>query len=414
MLTADLVRARRRDGALQLVALSPAARGRALELAAGYLDAARASEGRPRADFDRACAEVPVRVRERKLAAGLRKLVLDRCDFEVVVERDPAEVRAEVFGRAAAVRREGAGFDRDGVLASAAEALGMAKAEVEETLYADVRDAHVLARFEPISPEGLCAAYELGQAQAVLLRATRVTAEVWDRSPDTFRRLFRRIKFHRLLHRIERLDEGGYRIEISGPFSLFRQVTKYGLQLALVLPAIRACERWSIDANVRWGRDREPLSFALSGECRGGDDAPGGVLLPDEVRTLLERFAKRDTPWRARPCADVLELPGVGLCVPDLLFEHAETGARAYLEVLGYWSREAVWRRVELAEGGLAHPIVFAVSKRLRVSEEVLSGDLPAALVVYKGALSPAAIEARIAQVTGGDPSPSRDTERTS
>jgi predicted nuclease of restriction endonuclease-like RecB superfamily len=83
----------------------------------------------------------------------------------------------------------------------------------------------------------------------------------------------------------------------------------------------------------------------------------------------------------------------VGLCVPDLVFTHRDSGARVYLEVLGFWSRDAVWRRVELVERGLPHRILFAVSDRLRVSEAVLGGEAPGALYVYKGVMSARAVE---------------------
>jgi uncharacterized protein len=56
--------------------------------------------------------------------------------------------------------------------------------------------------------------------------------------------------------------------------------------------------------------------------------------------------------------------------------------------VLGYWSRDAVWKRVELCEKGLSQRIIFAVSSRLRVSEEVLGDTSASQLYVYKGALS--------------------------
>ena len=45
-------------------------------------------------------------------------------------------------------------------------------------------------------------------------------------------------------------------------------------------------------------------------------------------------------------------------------------------------------RRVELVESGLSHRILFAVSKHLRVSEEVLGDELPGALYVYKRVLN--------------------------
>ena len=53
----------------------------------------------------------------------------------------------------------------------------------------------------------------------------------------------------------------------------------------------------------------------------------------------------------------------------------ARDGARVHFELLGFWSREAVWRRVELVRAGLPHRILFAVSKGLRVGEAVLDDD---------------------------------------
>jgi hypothetical protein len=84
------------------------------------------------------------------------------------------------------------------------------------------------------------------------------------------------------------------------------------------------------------------------------------------------------------------------LCVPDLVFTHADSGECVYLEVLGFWSRPAVWRRVELVERGLPQRILFAVSQRLRVSEEALGDDVPGALFVYKRVLSARAILERV------------------
>ncbi|MFW6087690.1 MAG: DUF790 family protein, partial [Myxococcota bacterium] len=113
------MRVRRRGGELTLVPLNEATRARALEMAAAYLAAAHASVGRTREQLDRAWAAVPVGVRDRKLAAGLRKLLSDRCDFEVVAAKDPAELRREVFRRAARTRREGARVDASAVMAEA-------------------------------------------------------------------------------------------------------------------------------------------------------------------------------------------------------------------------------------------------------------------------------------------------------
>ena len=421
MLTADLVRARRRGDELSLAALDARARQAAGVLAQRYIELARAGIGSTRADFSDGCAQVPVAARDRKLAAGLRKLVEDRCEFESGAAQDPRALRAELFAAASSALRAApqvADFDRAAWLTRQAEQRGMTLPELERALYADLRGEQILCAFEELSAERLVQRYEAAQAQAVLLRAVGVVARVYCSEAYGYRQLFRKLKFLRLLHEIRPLaasaqfPQGGYEIGIDGPFSMFSQVTKYGLQLALALPAVQDCERFSVQAQVRWGQQRQPLRFRLQGgEPRGGAPAtsaartPGATqaALPDEVRSLLERLSALDSPWRVEACREILELRGLGVIVPDLLFVHARSGRKAYLEVLGYWSRDAVWKRVELVEQGLEQTILFAVSKRLRVSEQVLDQNLPGELYVYKNTMSAREILSRLERKHGGN-----------
>jgi hypothetical protein len=410
MLTADLVHVRRRGKALKVVALDEKQRARAVELATLYLTLARDHVGRSRAELEEAWAAVDVAPRERRLADGICKLVEDRCQLDPDATLDPEELRRDVFARAAHARRDGS-FDRAALLDGIARERGLDSAAVERALYNDLRAAHILHAVESISPARLVEEYDLAQAQAVLLRAVRVVVDVECRTPGAYRALFHKLKFLRLLHTIAP-HGAGYRIEIDGPFSLFESVTKYGLQLALALPAIRACDAFHLTAEVRWGKERAPLTFELGGKSSGAavDEPP---RLADEVARLLDDLRavadQGDTPWRAAPSTEILTLPGVGLCIPDLAFEHTRSGEIVYLEVLGFWSRDAVWRRVELVERGLPARILFAVSKHLRVSEAVLDDDAAGALYVYKRVMSARAILERIdalsARATRGRPS---------
>jgi uncharacterized protein len=219
------------------------------------------------------------------------------------------------------------------------------------------------------------------------------------------RDLFRQLKFRQLLHQSEREGETGLRLSIDGPMSLFESATKYGLQLALTLPALAAIGPFELQADVRWGKTREVLQFnyrskvapsqqtAASSE---GEAGPG----TDETRQLLADLASEDSPYSAASAATLVDLPGVGLCVPDITFvdrKHPER--RVHFEMLGYWSRAAVWRRVELAQAGLPEPIVFGVNQRLRVSEQVLDRKVPAALYVFRGQPSAKALLARVEEV---------------
>ncbi|MBN2529425.1 MAG: DUF790 family protein [Deltaproteobacteria bacterium] len=394
MLTANLVRAWRRGDRLFVRQMNRNELEEALEIAQAYIDIAMSHEGQSREDFDTRCAGVDIRVQDRKLAAGLLKLVHDRCVFEMFDDVDPVALREAVFRKASRKRQAAANtsdFNRDDILNAAGAELTISGETADSLLFCDLKDAHRLQSFESVSPAALVEIYQKSQGQAVLLKATRVTVVIQTDVATSLRRFFHKLKFLGLLHVITALPNGGYRIDIDGPFSMFRQGTKYGLKLASLVPALDECGTWKLDAQVIWGKEKQPLRFHMEGESQG-DSTPDEPRLADEVAVLLERFNKLGSEWNASPSTDVLELPGVGLCIPDLTFVHHSTGEVAYLEVMGFWSRDAVWKRVELVEAGLPQRIVFAFSSRLRVSEEVLGDDVPGALYVYKGVMNAARI----------------------
>ncbi len=420
MLTADLVRARPVDGQLRLTALTKPARERALAIGGDYLALARELRGEQRETFDARLADREVSPRDRRLADGLAKLVRDRCRFEMAAEADPVALRRAVFLEASQRRRSAPvseDFQPELVAAEVGAGFDLEPEQVYEALYADLKGAHRLVSFEDLSPEALLDLYERGQVQAVLLKATRLRVWLPKRAGTTaaFRGLFRKLKFLRLLHSIRRVqgdEEGrapeagpGYLLEIDGPYSLFGSVTKYGLQLALLVPALDAFGAWRLEADLVWGHDKRLLSFAAEGPL-GRSDAPPkrrrSEPLPEDAEHLVEAFRRLDTPWKVRRAADLLDLPGVGLSVPDLVFTDEVSGDRVFLELMGFWSRDAVWKRIELVEAGLPARILFAVSERLRVSEAVLDPEAPGALYVFKGVMNARRVLEKLEGLRGG------------
>jgi len=398
VLTADLVRVRKKGTELTVSELSSKARPRAVALASSFLSLAEAAIGASRADLDEAFAQVEVAANEHKLALGLRKLVEDRIEFEVAADLEPRALRRELFELAASERKllsDAEPWDRDAFLAREASARNLSPPALLRALYADLRAAQVILAVRAPTAEQLVDSYDLAQKQAVLLRAVDLIADVRCADPYAYRQLFRKLKFFRLMHRIEPRVDGGYRIFIDGPFSLFTASTKYGLELALSLPSLLSCDEHTISATLRWGKERTPLTFKLEGKNRRAREHEE-PRLPDEVEAFLSRFRALESDWQASVSSDILQVPGAGLCVPDLRFVSQSTGEVAYLEVLGYWSRDAVWKRVELVERGLQERVLFAVSSRLRVSEEALGDDVPGSLYVYKGTLSPREVLRRL------------------
>jgi predicted nuclease of restriction endonuclease-like RecB superfamily len=407
VLTADLVGARRRGDELRLIAADPRRRTRIEALAAAFGEVARAHVGSTRQQLEDALDECTAADEapnaERRLVAAVRKLVADGCAFEEPDADAAAALRREIFRRAAAERRSASPsrpFDRDALLEAAARERGTTAEALAAGLDADRPARQRLVSVAGRRPAALAAGFELAEAQAVLLRATRITANVRARDAATYRALFRTLKFQRLFATITATGDGGYTIALDGPLSLFQGSTRYGLQLGLALPAIAACDVWSIEADVRWGGDRRPLRFRIGGGAVA-TDAADPPPLPDELAAFVTAFEKLDSGWRIDHAPAVLDLPGVGVCVPDLAFVRAGDGARVHFELLGFWSREAVWRRVDLIRAGLPHRILFAVSKNLRVGEAVLDETPTAALYVFTRVIGAKQVLDRIEQIAG-------------
>lgn len=433
MLSPDHVVARRRGKELQLTGLGGPRGERALRLAESLLAIAEESVGATREDFGRGAGAIPIEGADGKLADGLRKLVEDACEFTQPEGIAPQELRSELFLAASAARRdadEAAPFQPDEFATAFAAARDLNAADVTESLYADLKGSHTLTAPPRLKPQALLERYELAQRQAVLIRASKVIADVRCADAYGYRALFRKLKFRRLLFKITPLPkpeakpkaerdvkgagagggDSGYRIEIDGPFSLFESVTKYGLQLALLLPELEKCEALRLKAELRWGKRRERLEYTH--ESRGARSAVGESgadakrlrrkpALSDDLVDLIRGFESLGADWDVKPAMDIVALPGVGLCVPDLAFTRSD-GKRVLFELMGFWSRDAVWKRVELAKAGLPTPILFAVSSRLRVSEAVLDDEDPGALIVFKGVLRPNAVLEHLERLADG------------
>lgn len=395
MLTADLVRARKKGGELILSKLTPKLRERALELAEEYIGLFLHAEGERERELREAIDGVPVGARERKLALGLIKLLFDRAEFGGPTDLDPPTLRREIFEASAAARLSDEGFDREAILDAFAAKYETTPERIEDALFGDLKEEQRLLRFDRIGPESLLREYELASAQGVLLRAESIEVRAEAKSQTAFRQLFRKLKFHRLLHRIERAPYG-YRIFIDGPLSLFQSSTRYGLRLALILPALRQMDRFELIARVRWGSERERLVFTLEEEREVSPREDGAPVLPEEVTELYEAMKKREGRFGVELSDEIFDIPGVGVLLPDLRFNDRDTGEVVYFEAMGYWSREAVFKRIDFVESGFDQKILFAVPERLRVSEDVLPDSRPAALLVYKSKLMPRRVEAAL------------------
>jgi predicted nuclease of restriction endonuclease-like RecB superfamily len=368
------------------------------------LEVFRGQVGRTRGELEEEVREVAGSDPAQIVHQGLAKLLEDRCEFEVVAGHPPEGLREAVFSAAAARRTALASsgrqpletFDRAAVLRQVAAELTLTPEAVEQGLFADLKSEQRLIRFKDISGERLLHRYNVALDQAVLLRSTRVHVRIRGEPPTRYRQLFRQVKFHRLVCEVEQLEPDGYQFHLDGPLSLFSATQKYGLQLALFLPAVLLCRDFDLSADVRWGPQRREKQFTLT-----PDDglvshyADSGMYVPPELAMFVELFRKRITDWEISEEADVFPL-GDGFWVPDFRLRHRAMNRCVHLEVLGFWRKASAERHLERLRRHAPEPFLLAVSDQLHVDDAELEG-LPAGIHRFRQMPLPDEV-ARLAQ----------------
>jgi hypothetical protein len=387
VLTADLVRASVRGGLIEPRYIDPG-KPETLALAEALLATFRAHVRRPRGELERELKEILGTGTAFLLHRGLAKLLLDRSEFATAAAVEPEALRAAAFAAAAARHRSAplAPFDRASVLAEAAASLGIAPEDCERSLYADLREEEILETFKECTAEWILHRYNLALAQAVLFRASALEVEVPPQSAALYRQLFRQVKFCQLLYRVEGAAASGYRLRLDGPLSLFKLSQRYGVQMANFLPSLLHLEGWKLEASVVWGPERKERTFRLTPATglRPPRHAPG-QWQPEEMRWLLEEFPKLESGWEISADAEIADLGGRGVLVPDYVFRHRSTGRVVLLEVFGFWRRGALESRLALLREHGPRNLILAISRELHAGEEDLAG-LPAEVYVFRSA----------------------------
>jgi predicted nuclease of restriction endonuclease-like RecB superfamily len=358
----------------------------ALVLAEQMIELFRNQEGRTRGELEEDLDETFGDESSTLVHQGLAKLLEDRCDFETVAGHPPDELRAAVFHAATLYRQSPqdavavpVAFDRAAVLQGVAGQLGLSVEQVERGLFADLKSEAKLIKFNPISPERLLERYNVALAQAILLKAIRVHVTIHNEPPARYRQLLRQIKFHRLMCEMEHAGERSWTLHLDGPMSLFSATQKYGLQLALFLPAVLLCKDFELRAELRWGPQKKPKTFLLTHKDRLVPHVQdSGMWVPPELQLFVESFRKRIADWELREETEVYPLGG-GFWVPDFRLVHRKTGKTVLLEVLGFWRKSSAEKHLQYLKRYAREPFLLAVSDQLHIDETNLD-DLPAGI----------------------------------
>ncbi len=348
MLPKELLRYRIESGQIRPAFLDTAS-PRYIRLASDLIAAFDKQVGNMQVELEEAVEKYAAGRTDHRIVRGLAHVITSFAEFDAPTA-DSVKLRSAVFERAAegwpVIRNNAAPTetDRHSVLEAVGAEFGLPVAQLEEGLYADLPERRRLIRVTaPREPGALIARYNMELARGLLYWAERLTVDIEDSPQD----VFRYIKLCRLMHTITRLERG-YRIELDGPLSLLRGTRRYGLKMAVFLPALALCRKWRMEAVIVKAGER--LIFSL-------DDKSG----------LVSHF-RRSGAWSLARADAVIPVERNQVMIPDFTLRDG-SGREVYLEIVGFWTPEYLSRKIEKVRAARLDNLILAVSKRLALSE---------------------------------------------
>jgi predicted nuclease of restriction endonuclease-like RecB superfamily len=327
-----------------------------------------------------------------RILRGFIKLLFDRTEFDISSIAEPFEIRQKVFLKA----REFQPIlpdskEREKVLKSVAKSYIVEKDEVLKNLYADLPAKQKLISFDEFSPEDLINRYNLAQAQAILYRCLEMKIWITPSNAANYRAVFGAIKHFGLIHSISGNQKRGYEITLTGAASLFNRSQKYGIQMAVFLPALLLCENWRFSAEISEKKGAN-LFYELSHEnnklnsCYFDDPEFDNPI----IEKLKTDWEKSSTEWTLKENREVLDL-GKTAFVPDFVLISPDK-EKVFLDVMGFWTPKSLKKRLEEFEKTNFTKYIIAVSQELRGTREemIFKSDN---VIFFKSVIRPLLLE---------------------
>ncbi|MEO0866929.1 MAG: DUF790 family protein [Cyanobacteria bacterium J06642_11] len=321
--------------------------------------------------------------------------------FEIVSPLEPQDLRQRVFALAAAKAPspEAAQKHLETLARQLTQALekDVEPIHIQQGLYADLKENRILTQFDAPTPEALIHRYNLSQVQGIFYRASHVVLNLHRNDPGEYKLMFRYLKLFRLMAYIEGEADQGFTITIDGPASLFKASTRYGLDIAKLVPAILHVSRWHLSATLQWKdsytKNRSEKSYTLDSDCPLVSHYPPGKPYDSMLEAAFaERWdglvQKGKTQWQLEREVDLIPIPG-SVMIPDFRFVHPD--GRVYLlEIVGYWRPEYLRKKFAQVQKANCQNLILAISERLNLAKAGVDvNNVPAQVVWFKDKLQP-------------------------
>jgi predicted nuclease of restriction endonuclease-like RecB superfamily len=305
-----------------------------------------------------------------RILRGFIKLLIDRSEFETASVAEPSEIRQKVFleaGKFQPVLPDSK--QKKEVLKTVADEFQTDAETIISSLYADLSAQQKLISFETIAPPDLLDRYNLAQAQALLYKSVEMKILAAPSDAANYRSIFGWIKHFGLIHTIAGNAANGYEITLTGAASLFNRSQKYGIRMAVFLPALLLCADWKMSAEIAQKAGGN-LFYELSSQQTELNscyfDEP--EYKNADIEKLKKNWEKSAADWELQENREVVDL-GRTAFVPDFVLV-ARNGAKIYLDVMGFWTPKSLKKRLEEFQAANFQKFIFAASQELRGSRE--------------------------------------------
>jgi predicted nuclease of restriction endonuclease-like RecB superfamily len=313
--------------------------------------------------------------KDLKLAKGLNKLILDRCEFSVPSELDYQTERRAIFVRSAELIRNGNYPDYEDF---ADKIKNSSNAQfIENGIYSDLPENETLTSVKQLYPRELLERYNCSLVQSLLFYSRQMEVTLEDPEPSKMRKMLKYLKFFRLLAEIKTDakstpgEEMPVKIsmKIDGPASLFENTQKYGLQLACFFPAICDLDKWKLKTDLII--DKKELRLSL--------DQKSGLVshyrnfsayVPEEIAMFHKLFKEKSQIWQITGHSSFMNLGNQELIFPDLTFQNKE-GKTIHLELFHRWHSTPLMQRLKTCKQSKDIPLIIGVDRSLHGKPEI-------------------------------------------
>ncbi|WP_265579905.1 DUF790 family protein [Vasconcelosia minhoensis] len=370
-------------------------------IAAALISLFQTSVGDTQGSLDRQLQALEGEGTDYRLKRGLAHLLRNSFStFEVVSPLEPQALRSRLFDLAAlrAPSPKAAAVHVTQIAAQLSQELEtvVEPSHIRQGLYADLKENRLLTAFEAPEPDALLHRYNLSQVQGLFYKASHVVLNVHRNDPGEYKLMFRYLKLFRLMTYIEGEADQGFTVTIDGPASLFKPSTRYGIDIAKLIPAILHVTRWNLTATLQWRdsytQQTRPKTFTLTDCCGLVSHYPPGKPYDSMIEAaFVERWSKLKTDWRLEREVDLIPIPG-SVMIPDFRLVHPD-GRTYLLEIVGYWRPEYLRKKFSQVRQSNCDNLILAISERLNLEKAgVKLANTPARIVWFKHQLQPKAI----------------------